>query len=376
MSLFIFICIIIFTVGACIGSFLNVVALRGLSGESVVFPNSKCPLCKEPIKWYDNIPILSYIILRGKCRNCKGKISIQYPIIEALTAILFLTIFLFFGFSLKTLLFWILICISEVICITDIKEHVALSVHLWILIFVSLITSFVLYGFKSYLFILLGGLCGFLVMEILYGKILYFISQIPLKINHFITSKFNKKETGKPEETNSEAVASMENTESQNNEEEIDEYEYAEKYKRASGSADTYIAVAMGLLLGWFFVIFAILFAFIAYAIIFVLPMYIKNLFCMKKYKLLTLLLGVIGLFVLLKCSNFGLIHLNPIINSILFYTTIIGSLCYLYIMLSNKSCRDLNFTVPMGPALLISMFIIMFLGNPIANVIIKSFVY
>ena len=90
----ILICLFVLVTGACIGSFLNVVALRALSGESIVFPSSKCPLCNEPIKWYDNIPVLSYLFtFRGKCRNCGGKVSVQYPIVEALTSILFLLIF-------------------------------------------------------------------------------------------------------------------------------------------------------------------------------------------------------------------------------------------------------------------------------------------
>mgnify|MGYP002627555547 CR=1 FL=1 len=90
--------------GACIGSFLNVVALRALSKESIVFPSSKCPVCNTPIKWYDNIPIFSYfVLLRGRCRNCKEKISIQYPIVEFICAVLFLLIFMKYEFSWQTL---------------------------------------------------------------------------------------------------------------------------------------------------------------------------------------------------------------------------------------------------------------------------------
>lgn len=81
--------IFIFVFGAAIGSFLNVVIYRVPNELSVVFPNSACPKCKAPIKAYDNIPILSWLILGGKCRGCKEKISAQYPIVEFLTALIF-----------------------------------------------------------------------------------------------------------------------------------------------------------------------------------------------------------------------------------------------------------------------------------------------
>ena len=112
MEEFLLICLFVLVVGACIGSFLNVVALRALSKESIVFPSSKCPECSEPIKWYDNIPVLSYLFtFKGKCRNCGCKVSPQYPIVEALTALLFLAVTLAFGITLKTLIVLILLCI-------------------------------------------------------------------------------------------------------------------------------------------------------------------------------------------------------------------------------------------------------------------------
>ena len=78
-----------FIFGALVGSFLNVVIHRVPREESIVFPNSACPKCKNPIKPYDNLPILSWLILGGKCRNCKEKIAARYPAVELLTALLF-----------------------------------------------------------------------------------------------------------------------------------------------------------------------------------------------------------------------------------------------------------------------------------------------
>ena len=171
----ILICLFILMTGACIGSFLNVVALRALSGESIVFPSSKCPQCNEPIKWYDNIPVLSYLFtFRGKCRNCGGKVSVQYPIVEAITAILFLAIFLCFGVSLKTLCLLVLLCISIVITITDLKKECVYDVHSWILIGVAIATSLVINGVENYAIPAIGLIVGVLFMEGL-AKLSYYL---------------------------------------------------------------------------------------------------------------------------------------------------------------------------------------------------------
>ncbi|MCR4821176.1 MAG: prepilin peptidase [Elusimicrobiales bacterium] len=76
-----------FGLGLIIGSFLNVCIFRLPNDESIVFPASHCPKCKTNIKWYDNIPVISWLVLGGKCRSCKQPISMQYPIIELLTGV-------------------------------------------------------------------------------------------------------------------------------------------------------------------------------------------------------------------------------------------------------------------------------------------------
>jgi leader peptidase (prepilin peptidase)/N-methyltransferase len=91
--------VFIFVFGAVVGSFLNVVIHRVPNEESIVFPNSACPKCGESIKPYDNIPILSWLILRGKCRNCKNSISARYPAVELLVALLFAMVYWQIGFS-------------------------------------------------------------------------------------------------------------------------------------------------------------------------------------------------------------------------------------------------------------------------------------
>ncbi|MEO8041832.1 MAG: prepilin peptidase [Acidobacteriota bacterium] len=91
--------IFVFIFGAIVGSFLNVVIHRVPNEESIVFPNSACPKCKAPIKAYDNIPILSWLILRGKCRGCGMAISARYPAVELLTAFLYLLVYWQVGLS-------------------------------------------------------------------------------------------------------------------------------------------------------------------------------------------------------------------------------------------------------------------------------------
>ena len=89
----------IVAVGAVIGSFLNVVIHRLPLGESIVFPNSRCPNCGAAIKPYDNIPIISYLVLGGRCRACRARISPRYPAVEALTAALYALVYLHDGLT-------------------------------------------------------------------------------------------------------------------------------------------------------------------------------------------------------------------------------------------------------------------------------------
>jgi leader peptidase (prepilin peptidase)/N-methyltransferase len=97
----------IFVLGLAFGSFLNVCIYRLPLGLSVVTPRSACPTCKQPIAFYDNIPVLSWLILRGRCRNCQTRISPRYLMIELLTGVLFLVCYWYFGLTLSTLKFCI-----------------------------------------------------------------------------------------------------------------------------------------------------------------------------------------------------------------------------------------------------------------------------
>jgi len=87
-----FVYVVVGIFGAIIGSFLNVVIHRLPREESIVFPNSRCPSCETAIAFYDNVPVLSYLLLGGRCRSCKVHISARYPAVEALTALLWLAV--------------------------------------------------------------------------------------------------------------------------------------------------------------------------------------------------------------------------------------------------------------------------------------------
>lgn len=114
--------LIIIVYGLLIGSFLNVLIYRIPREENVAWPGSHCPFCNHKLSWYDNIPIFSYLFLKGKCRYCKTSISLQYPLIEGLNAITYLFLFISFGLSI-TFIFYALICsVLIAIAIIDLKE--------------------------------------------------------------------------------------------------------------------------------------------------------------------------------------------------------------------------------------------------------------
>jgi len=120
----IFMEIIIALLGAAIGSFLNVCIRRIPAGESLVFPASHCPKCNYSIRFYDNIPLISYLALRGRCRNCREGISLQYPLVELLTAIMALLLFWKFGLTLKFLFSFLFACVLIIITFIDLEHQI------------------------------------------------------------------------------------------------------------------------------------------------------------------------------------------------------------------------------------------------------------
>jgi len=106
----------IFLIGIAIGSFLNVVIYRIPRDESIAFPASHCPSCKQEIPWYDNLPVIGYLLLKGRCRSCHGTISLRYPLVELLNGMGYLYLLRPFGLTWE----WAAYCVlfSSLIAVT------------------------------------------------------------------------------------------------------------------------------------------------------------------------------------------------------------------------------------------------------------------
>lgn len=134
MTLTIFYYIVVFLYGIVIGSFLNVCIYRIPNKESIARKRSHCMSCGYQLKWYDLIPLFSYLFLGGKCRKCKQKISVQYPLVEGLNGCLYLLIFSVYGLSIETLLYCLLGSALIVLSVIDFRTfEIPLGVNLFIL---------------------------------------------------------------------------------------------------------------------------------------------------------------------------------------------------------------------------------------------------
>ncbi len=109
--------------GLAFGSFLNVCVFRLPRHESIITPRSHCPRCGRPIRWYDNIPVLSYLVLRGRCRDCRERISALYPLVEILTAAVLVTIFARHGLTPEFVKYSALATLLLILIFTDLTER-------------------------------------------------------------------------------------------------------------------------------------------------------------------------------------------------------------------------------------------------------------
>ncbi len=116
---------ILFTlaVGLAVGSFLNVVIYRVPRGMSIAWPPSHCPVCQHRLSWKDNIPLLSYALLRGRCRYCGARISLQYPLVEAANALLYLLFLWRFGFHPGLVFLWAMASGALALAVIDLQHH-------------------------------------------------------------------------------------------------------------------------------------------------------------------------------------------------------------------------------------------------------------
>lgn len=306
MALLIAILAFVFVIGLCIGSFLNVVILRALSEESIVFPASKCPTCQTPLKWWHNIPVLSYILLGGKCAYCKEKISIQYPIIELLTGIIFTLVFIKFGLSIETLFIWAIVSIMIAMAGTDIKEKVVFDVHTFTFIGLGFLNTLYLTGalyFLNHKFVptlvissLIGAVLGALIMEVL------------ARLGYLVAGT------------------------------------------RAFGEGDTFIAIGLGALLGWKLLLLTLALSAILQVIAF-LPVFIKGLVENKDWKTLGAFFAFIAYaigFCLFKLSGWAYLA-GAIVLALL------GILACVFILKGLKENPENRTYMPFGPAMVLA---------------------
>ena len=300
MDLFHYILFWVCVVGLCLGSFFNVVILRSLSNESIVFPASKCPKCNHKLYFWHNIPVLSYILLGGKCYFCKEKISIQYPIVELLTMLLFGISFVKFGIDIKTVfvLFWLSCFI--IMTATDLKAKLV-DCNIAIAMGISgVIYNFVTGGVDALVSSLIGLVVGAIILEL------------------------------------------------------IARSGYLVAGERAMGEADTYVAAAIGAIVGKN-ILFVLAYALIA-SMIFIVPMFLYNQYKNDNKKtciLSVLFVLAIMVFKLLSQSYWALGAL-----------IVVGTLLALSILKNIKQEENRNY-LPYVPALAIgALYYIFFSVN------------
>jgi leader peptidase (prepilin peptidase)/N-methyltransferase len=166
--------IFIFILGLLLGSFYNVVGLRLPNNESIIYPGSHCPNCNHKLSWYENIPILSYIFLGGKCKSCKKHISFIYPSMEMLTGILFLLSYLYFGISESFFIAIILSSLVVIIFVSDSKYMIILDSPLIICSVLIVIVKVIYEGLKETLF------------SIGYGVLIFFVVYLLMLLGNYI----------------------------------------------------------------------------------------------------------------------------------------------------------------------------------------------
>lgn len=322
---------LVFITGLCIGSFLNVVILRTLSEESIVFPASKCPKCQTPLKWWHNIPVLSYILLRGKCAFCKEPISIQYPIIELITGIIYTILFMKFGVSFDTLFAWIFAALLIVIAGTDIKEKVVYDVHTYTLIGFGLLYAVVVTATAIYQIHVAG-------TPIEFSKYILLNNPLSMSILGAIEGALILEICARAG--------------------------YLVAGTRAFGEGDTFIAAGLGALFGWRTLLVVLALSVLIQVVLF-LPIFVKGLIQNKDFK--TLISFV--LFCAYAITFYSLQHFRIITpENIIIYT--IGAL--ILVALGITSCififkglreKPENRTyLPFGPAMVAAAFIALIL--------------
>lgn len=270
-----------------------------------------------------NIPLLSYLILRGKCHYCKTSISPQYPIVEFITGAFFLLIFIKFGFEINTLFYLIAFSILTVMSICDIKESVILDFHAYFLILFGIILNSISFGLDGFLFSITGGISGFVLYELIARSGYLFANQ------------------------------------------------------RAFGEGDSLIAAGIGTFFGWKLMLLSTLLSIFVMAIFTYPYLLYKSYKEGKKKTVFALIAAVLIIAFAAIISKIELIKTFEISIAFLFIIIILTFLCAKFILDDMKKPApngEISLCMlPFGPAMAISFVIIMFFQNELTT-LIKSY--
>lgn len=167
--------IIFFVVGTILSSFYGVVSTRIPEGKSIIKPRSHCSACNHELKWYDLIPILSYLLLKGKCRYCKKELPLYEPILEFSLGIFFALAYIHYGLSYNLFVFLIILSLIDLIFVSDFGYMIILDSPLVISSLLIFILKWIYYDLNTALYALLSGIILFIFMILVgyFGKILF-----------------------------------------------------------------------------------------------------------------------------------------------------------------------------------------------------------
>ena len=160
----IYIYVIIFILGSVMGSFLNVLAVRLSNNESILWPSSHCPNCHHKLKWYELIPIVSYIVQKGRCRKCKVRSPISYLVIELVTGVLYAVSYHSFGFSYEYIISLIFISSLIVIIVSDIEYMIILDEVIAISSISIILLELIFFGLNFTVEKIVSGILAFVTM--------------------------------------------------------------------------------------------------------------------------------------------------------------------------------------------------------------------
>ncbi len=310
-------------IGLIIGSFLNVVALRLLAEENFVKGRSMCPKCKNLIAWYDNIPVVSFLLLKGKCRKCGEKISFQYPLVELITGGIFIAITYVFGFTLQTLFFLFLVCNLIVITITDIREKYIFDINSIPLIPIGLIYNYFDVGNNSFETIkILGINFNEIFISAIIGAVLGAVFfEIFSRVGLLLAGEY------------------------------------------AFGSGDSLLGAALGAWFGWKLMIIILILSFLSQLVI-GLPIIVYNMYKSKDYPSLWAILALFISVGLTFAGRYFTYHgESSIAIGIILLSFVIAGISIFVILKRTKERQSYTF-LPFGPSLVIGGFLVMFFSE------------